>query len=419
MVAAGAVLGMASCSQDRDPVLQLPTTYVLNNPVMQDQYIDLQDGNTLELTSSQPDYGYSAVAEYSAEMSLTEDFAESYELEPTADTKHLARFMIPQQNVAVGILALQGIEDEAGFAAKYPDGMDYQKIYFRAVCQLAGVEGTRITSNVVSYNYLKGYFAVPVPGYIYLVGAPEGWAGPDEGKADHYANWRLFEPKDAIGSKVYSGVFDIPVGQAMFRFYTQLTGWDGGDSYGTQEADNAIEYPELTNGQLTTPLVKGKGAFSFPNWEGGKMTIIVDMSDEANMSVQFIAGEASVTVTKYIYLVGSISGWMAPGLSNEALYKPYRLADTTGDGIYVGEFPVEAGHLNFRFALELTDEDWDNSTQIGSQTDDGDVACSFANGKFNGSYVPGKGNWAFELENAGTISITVDTNNDTVAFELK
>lgn len=418
MLAAGAVLGMASCSQDRDPVLQMPTTYTLNAPAMQDQYIDLQEGNTLELTSSQPDYGYSAVAEYSAEMSLTEDFAEAYELETTPDTKHLARFMIPQQNIAIGILELQNITDQEGFDARYPDGMGYEKIYFRAVCQLPGVEGSRIVSNVVSYNHVKGYFAVPVPGFIYLVGAPEGWAGPNEGNAAHYAPWRLFEPTDAIGSKVYSGVFDIPAGEAIFRFYTQLTGWDA-DSYGTQVDDNPVEYPELTDGQLSTALVKGKGSFSFPNWAGGKMTIIVDMSDESNMTVQFIAGEASVTVTKYIYLVGAISGWMAPEISNEAAYKNYRLADSTGDGIYTGEFAVAAGHVNFRFALELTDEGWDNPNQIGIQTDDGDVACSFTNGNFSGPYVPGKGNWAFEVENAGTIYMTVNTNNNTVSYEFK
>lgn len=418
LAAAGAILGMASCSQDRDPVLQTPTKYVLNTPVMQDQFIDLQEGNTLELVSSQPDYGYSAIAEYSAEMSLTEDFAESYALETTPDTKHLARFAIPQKDIAFGIMELNGITDEESFQAKYPDGMGYEKIYFRAVCQLAGIEGTRIVSNVVSYNNVKGYFAVAVPGYIYLAGAPEGWAGPDESNAAHYADWRLFEPADAIGSKVYSGVFDIPAGQAMFRFYTQLTGWDA-DSYGTQVDDNPIEYPELTDGELSTPLVKGKGSFSFPNWVGGKMTIIVDMSNASAMTVQFIAGEASVTVTKYIYLVGSISGWMEPGLDNEAAYKNFRLADTTGEGIYTGKFNAGPGHVNFRFALELTEEGWGNSTQIGSQADDADVPCSFTNGAFSGPYVPGKGNWAFDVDEAGVIYMTVDTNNQTVSYEFK
>lgn len=411
-----AMLGMASCSQDRDPVLQTPTEFVLNNPVMQDQFIELQEGNTIELVASQPNYGYSAVATYSAEMSLTEEFTNPYALEPT--DAHQARMTFKQSDVASGICELSGVVDEESFARVFPNGMQPQKIYFRAICELEGVEGSRIVSNIVSYNQVLGYFAVPVPGYIYLVGAPEGWAGPTEDNAAHYADWRLFEPNDAIGSKVYSGVFDIPAGSAIFRFYTALTGWDN-DSYGTQVDDNPIDFPEFTSGSFSTTAVKGKGAYSFPNWPGGEMTIVVDMSDMNNIQVTFTAGAAEVVVTKYIYLVGSISGWVPPGLSNEAAYKDYRLADKTGEGIYTGEFAVVPGYLNFRFALELTEDDWDNPTQIGAQVDDNDVVCSFTNGSFSGPYVLGKGNWAFELEEAGTISMMVDTNNNTVAYEFK
>lgn len=412
---AGALLGAASCSQDRDPVLQTPTKFVLNVPAMQDQYIELQEGNTLELVASQPDYGYSAVALYSAEMSLTEDFKESIALEPV--NKNLARMSFKQDAVATGLCELSGVTDTESFNAKFPNGMEPMKVFFRAICELDGVEGSRIVSNVVSYDKLKGYFAVPVPGFIYLVGSPEGWAGPTEDNAAHYAEWRLFEPDNAIGSKVYSGVFDMP-DAPMFRFYTALTGWDA-DSYGSQADDNPIEYPDFTSGSFTAPVVKGKGAYSFPNFAAGKMTVVVDMSDEKNITVTCTAGEASVTVTKYIYLVGSISGWMEPGLSKEEDYKSFRLADTSDSGIYTGKFPVSAGHVNFRFALELTDAGWDNDTQIGAAEPDGDVACSFTNGAFSGPYVPGKGNWAFDLEADGTLSLTVDTNNQTVSYVLE
>ena len=80
---------------------------------------------------------------------------------------------------------------------------------------------------------------------------------------------------------------------------------------------------------------------------------------------------------------------------------------------------MSAGHVNFRFALELTDAAWDNDTQIGAAEPDGDVACSFTNGAFSGPYVPGKGNWAFDLEADGTLFLTVDTNNQTVSYVLE
>lgn len=418
LAAAGAVLGLASCEQDRDPVLKMPTSYTLNVPAMQDQFIDLTPGNTIELVSSQPDYGYAAVASYSAQMSLTEDFAQSYDLTP--EVSNLARMNVKQEDVAVGLMNLYGIEDDKAFAEKFPNGMDYQKIYFRAVCQIPGVEGTSITSNVVSYNNVKGYFAIPMPGFIYLVGEPEGWAGPTEGNAEHYEPWKLYEPQNAIGSHIYTGVFDIPAGSAMFRFYTALTGWDT-DSYGSQEADEPLEFPDFVNGDFTSPVVKGKGSFKFPNWEGGKMTITVDMSDMKNITMTCVAGEASVTLTKYIYLVGSISGWVGPGKVNEDVYKNFRLACSDDSGIYTGSFPVTAGHINFRFALSLSEEGdgWDNPEQIGAAEPDGDVACQFTNGSYTGSYVLGKGNWAFDVDTDGTLSLTVDTNNNTVAYEFK
>lgn len=417
MAVAGAVFSLASCSQDRDPVLQTPTKYVLNVPTMQDQYIDLQAGNTIELVSSQPDYGVAVIAQYSAQMSLTEDFTTSYDLTPA--TKTLARMEIPQNQVALGLMELLGITDEETFNAAFPTGvLPYQKIYFRAISEIPGVEGSKIISNVVAYNNIKGYFAVPVPGYIYLVGAPEGWAGPDEGNAAHYADWRLFEPKDAIGSNVYSGVFDIPAGSAIFRFYTALTGWDGGDSYGYQEADEATEF-DFDGDTFTSAVVKGKGSFSFPNWPGGKMTVTLDMSDMKNITLTCTEGEAGVVVTKYIYLIGNISGWTEPGIANEADYKDYRLADRSNSGIYTGSWPVAAGEVAFRFCSELTEEGWDNSTQFGSQVDDANVECTLTNGSYSGSYVNGKGNFAFKIENDATVDITVDTNNSTVTVNFK
>ncbi len=407
---AAVALGFSSCSQDRDPVLQKPTTFVLNTPAMAAQYINLTPGQMLELTASQPDYGYSAVASYSAQMSLTQDFAVAYDLENLAPTT--AVMAIKQADVAVGLMELHGIADEEGFDAVYGQN-PYEKVYFRAVAQLKGVEGSLIYSNVVSYNYVKPYFAIKLPGFIYLVGQHEGWAGPTESNSAYYADWRLFEPANAIGSKVYSGVFDIPAGSAMFRFYTALTGWDA-DSYGSQVDDNPIDF-EFADGSFTTNIVKGKGSFNFPNWPGGDMTITVDMSNSADMILTILEASHEVSVANYIYLVGSISGWMAPGEENADAYMPYRLADNDGSGVYSGSFLAPAGHLNFRFAMTL-EGGWDNPTQFGAAADDADVACTFSEGRYEGAYVAGKGNYAFELEEESTISMTVDTNNKTVVF---
>ncbi len=277
------MLGFTACEEDRGPKYVAPTdatTFVLNTPVLQNEYYELTSEGTFELVcAGQPDYGYSAIAKYSVEVSLNEDFTSLYpdsvpafvEIASTGSGT-LSRMTFKDSDLAMALCNLRGYTNEENYQDD-PAG----KVYFRAVCQLDGIEGSRVVSNVVFLSLVKGYFAVPVPGYIYLVGQPEGWAGPDESKKDHYDNWRLFEKDDAIGSKIYYGTFDIPQGQAMFRFYAALTGWDGGDSWGYIVDDSATDF-DYTDGMELT-LQKGKGAYSFPNWPGGKMSLMVDMAN--------------------------------------------------------------------------------------------------------------------------------------------
>lgn len=267
-----AVVGLWSCEQDKDPVYQKPTEFVLNQPTLQDQYLELTETGTFTLVCSQPDYGFSAITTYSAEVSLTEDFT-SYETIGSTGRGTSTIMTFKSSDLAIAICSLLGIttEDDAHLVPTEP-----LKVYFRAVAQLDGVESSRIVSNVVYLSSVLPYFAVPQPGYIYLVGQPEGWKGPDEANAEHYAAWRLFEAGDQIGSQIYYGTFEIPAGKAMFRFYTALTGWDA-DSYGCQVNDSPLDY-NFTDNVFVHELVKGKGAYNFPTWGGGTMDIQVNMA---------------------------------------------------------------------------------------------------------------------------------------------
>lgn len=110
------IAGLTSCSQDRDPVYQVPTKFVLNEPVMQDEYIALEasDEATIELVASQADYGYAAIANYAAQVSFTEDFAKYEEVAAVAPGT-TARFSISQFDLSIAICSLMGLtpEDEA------------------------------------------------------------------------------------------------------------------------------------------------------------------------------------------------------------------------------------------------------------------------------------------------------------------
>ena len=88
-------------------------------------------------------------------------------------------------------------------------------------------------------------------------------------------NWRLYESDKAIGSKIYSGVFNIPAGKALFRFYTELDGnWDS-FSYGpaNNHGGNAVESDgayniecAFTDGVFEDGVKETKDNFNFASW---------------------------------------------------------------------------------------------------------------------------------------------------------
>lgn len=276
------LLATASCSglEEENPVIQTPTKLVLNTPATANQYVDLgydKDAGTVNFTCSQADYGFAASANYYMQVSLDESFSNFEEL---ATSYTSCNMNVKANEIAEAVCKLRGIKSEETYTDE-----PARKVFFRVRSQILKYEDTSILSNVVAMEKVKGYFALRLPGYIYLVGAPEGWSGPSEDNKGHYGDWKLLESDNAIGSKVYFGEFDIPAGKFQFRFYTALTGWDK-DSYGIQEADAPLDIA-MTNGIYDGKIVKGKGSYQIPDWPGGKVKITVNMSNDSKMTVKF------------------------------------------------------------------------------------------------------------------------------------
>lgn len=276
------VLATASCSglEEENPVIQTPTKLVLNTPATANQYVDLgydKDAGTVNFTCSQADYGFAASANYYMQVSLDESFSNFEEL---ATSYTSCNMNVKASEIAEAVCKLRGIKSEETYTDE-----PARKVFFRVRSQILKYEDTSILSNVVAMEKVKGYFALRLPGYIYLVGAPEGWVGPSEEQKAHYSEWQLLESDNAIGSKVYYGEFDIPAGKFQFRFYTALTGWDK-DSYGIQEADATMDIT-MTDGIYDGKIVKGKGSYQIPDWPGGKVKITVNMSNDSKMTVKF------------------------------------------------------------------------------------------------------------------------------------
>ena len=405
------LLGIAtSCDSpmDENPVFQTPTTFVLNTPATASQYYDLSasDDMTINFTCSQPDYGFAAATIYTMQVSLTEDFEEYEEFE---DEFSACVFEIAAADLAEAICVLRGIESEDDYTDE-----PARAVYFRARARLLEYEESEILSNVVCLEQVKEYCAIQTAGYIYLVGQPTGWTEPSSSNATYYADYRLYET--TIGNKIYTGVFEINSGEAMFRFYTDLTGWDGGDSYGIQEDDNSVDIELDDDGIYSGSIIQGKGSYNIPDWEGGSLKMTVNMSNTSNMTVTFEAGGTDYTGLSYIFLIGAPSGWAEPSEDNASTLEDWKLYDLESNGVYTGTFTIDSGSFQFRFYTDLTG--WDGGDSYGSQEDDASIEIEFEDGVYSGEGVAGgKGSWYYADWEGGKVSITVDTTENLVIFE--
>lgn len=299
IIAALAFVGsvFTACEKDNneEPKAQKPTDInFLNTPPTANYTYDLANTESVTITLSQPNYGVGTIPTYAVQLSLSPDFnsvpdqwkytgtestPQNYIELPSTSNK--TAIEIPARDIADAINACRGYNqlsqlDEAGYT-NY-EGPVYMRVrsYFAGASEELADYYT-IISNIICFKQVIGLKSLRLPGYIYLVGAPEGWVGPNIGASEHYENWKLFEADDKIGSQIYSATFDIPAGQFQFRFYTALSGWDAGDSFGAQESDSPVTIELNAQGIYSGSGVMGKGSWQIPDWAGGEVTMTVNL----------------------------------------------------------------------------------------------------------------------------------------------
>ena len=192
---------------------------------------------------------------------------------------------------------------------------------------------------------------------LYFVGTAQEWVEPKEDKKDYFENWKL-RLTDKGG---FYGSFEIPSGQAMFRFYRELAGWSG-ESIGCQYADEPVDY-EFVDG-MTTDYYDGKGYWNFTNWTGGTLYIYV--------------GATKVTFSKSpIAAAGTIVGDDYENYK-ESMYVynggEYDELSMKSDGVYYGYVYVEDESADLRFFtkhLPMTENEaaWAGSYALSASTD--------------------------------------------------
>lgn len=290
LAAAVAVAGLSSCSENTDPKYHEPNaeSFKIYTPAFQNDYYRLHDGGTFDVVlNGQPDYGFSAVAQYRLQVSTTQDFAAFETLTPTG-TGTLSRMTLKDADLAMALCKLHGVESPD----QYVD-LGEQVVYLRGQAFISGVEGSEVvTSNVTSLNRVQSYLKLPIPGVIYVIGNYVGdWIGPEAANEAALAPYTLSEKPDEIDSKKYYGTIGFTADNCIFRFYTALEGWDANSlgCAGGPDSDTPVEFPDFVAGStLEHGLAKTKDSFSFPNYTGS-LEFFVDLSDSANPKVVITA----------------------------------------------------------------------------------------------------------------------------------
>ncbi|WP_373832047.1 SusF/SusE family outer membrane protein [Bacteroides heparinolyticus] len=211
------LLSFSACESDRDsnPVLQEPTTFVLNTPAYVNTTYDLTNSKSVELTCSQPDFGYTAPVVYSVETSLTEDFKEVVKL----DTKYTtAKMAVDASEMALAVtnLAVAQGKLEADFPLT-------TALYVRVIAELSSATEvvSSITSNVIKLPSVRTEFALPpvkLPAKLHLIGGFCDW---DWGKSAE-----MIPCHDGTTGTFWRMVY-IPSGTGV-KFNT-TTAWDGNE----------------------------------------------------------------------------------------------------------------------------------------------------------------------------------------------
>lgn len=413
-----AAFGFVSCEDDKEPVYTPPTAdteFILNEPALANEQFTLTPETVLELTCSQPDYGFSAITQYGVQVSLAEDFADYRDVQAEG-TGTTARMFVKGSNVAVALCELHGWASRD----EYVDP-GLEKIYFRVTAELAGIENSRMVSNVVSYNKVQSYYAVLEPGRLFVVGAfggnPGGLNWDMGASVQAYVDARQVLNETAAGSGVYVGVVPFPAGETYFRFYTGLGDW-GADgelpSIGANANDGDNTPVTVTEEPLQVPAVAGKGAWvTQGDFAGGDVTLMFDMNA---MQLTIIAGAAQITVSQYIYMVGNNAGWATPDESSADVYNNWRLEDSSDSGVYSATFDLTdlpADDLYCRFYKELAG--WGQAQWAGNENDGDNYEVTPG---VETRTVAGEGCFMLPGVKGKVVSIVLDTNTNTVTFNV-
>lgn len=194
---------LSACDSDRDsnPTYQDPTTFVLNVPAYVNNTYDLENSSSIELTCSQADYGYTAPATYTVQVSTDESFATFEELS--------TKYTTAKMDVSASEIAVAATKMEVAKGVQESSFPLVSTLYVRLKSEVSEGIGT-ILSNSITLPKVKLYFALPavkLPTKMLMIGDFCNWSWDNAPEMIPFhdgttgAFWRLVYIPEATGVK--------------------------------------------------------------------------------------------------------------------------------------------------------------------------------------------------------------------------
>ena len=329
----GALAFSACEDQDTTPVLQEPTTFKLNTPAYVNGTYDLAHSTTIELTCSQPDYGFTAATSYAVEVSLTGNF-DGKESTVLGTTYSTARMNVDVNEFASALTALAMAGDDTLTEEDFPLTTE---VHVRLIASLTASGKGEIASNAVILPNVLLHFALPavnLPEKLYLVGQCNGWDW-----ANAYDFVPAYDNATNTEKKTYWRLAYLPAEGGLKLNYAKA--WDG----------NEVGFAGVTCKDNASAGVKASDDGNIVVTNGGWYLVVVDLTlDGRNIvyNVQFNAPN--------VYLMGTnapVNDWSVadanlftvPKDADGSFVSPAFAYDTDGDG-------------GVRACVSITGHDW-------------------------------------------------------------
>nr|WP_311147356.1 SusF/SusE family outer membrane protein [Prevotella pallens] len=174
-----AVCFFTACSDDNDenPVVKSPTTFHLNTPALAANGVyDLAHSKSIELTCSQPDYGYPAVTRYTVEVATSADMSDARALSGSYTTAKIEVDAAELASTLTELYLAKGMSEHQ-FPLTVPVYIRVKAV--QTTADNKEIEGTAITSNTIELSKVYLTFSLPpvtAPEKLYLVGSFNKWS---------------------------------------------------------------------------------------------------------------------------------------------------------------------------------------------------------------------------------------------------